>query len=266
MKWEFSAQVGPYAARAWELLSCRAAENTVALTVITKVRAGHRWSPDPMLFGWYGSGPRVLGAVSMTPPFELLLAEVPAPAIDELVSALLSRNVAVPGVSGDTVTAEAFAAAWTSRVPVRARTTMRQRLYRLGALRPAAPPPGRARTADDLDLPQAMNWFTRFQIEAGAHAVDVEVAVRDSIENQLLWIWQDTDGRAVSMAGRNKAAAGVAQVGPVYTPPEHRRRGFGAAVTAACTSDALEHGAGQVVLFTDLANPTSNAIDRKSVV
>lgn len=62
------------------------------------------------------------------------------------------------------------------------------------------------------------------------------------------------------MAGRNRAAAGVARVGPVYTPPEQRRQGYGAAVTAACTSDALDRGASDVVLFTDLANPTSNAI------
>ncbi|MDP9319178.1 MAG: hypothetical protein M3O94_08950, partial [Actinomycetota bacterium] len=52
---------------------------------------------------------------------------------------------------------------------------------------------------------------------------------------------------------------GVTRVGPVYTPPEHRRRGYGAAVTAACTRDALDH-AEDVVLFTDLANPTSNSI------
>jgi predicted GNAT family acetyltransferase len=46
----------------------------------------------------------------------------------------------------------------------------------------------------------------------------------------------------------------------VYTPPQHRRCGYGAAVTAACTRDALRHGAEQVVLFTDLTNPTSNAL------
>jgi predicted GNAT family acetyltransferase len=68
------------------------------------------------------------------------------------------------------------------------------------------------------------------------------------------------------MAGRNATAAGVARVGPVYTPPAHRRRiaahrrhGYGAAVTAACTADALARDATHVVLFTDLANETSNA-------
>jgi predicted GNAT family acetyltransferase len=49
----------------------------------------------------------------------------------------------------------------------------------------------------------------------------------------------------------------------VYTPPQLRARGFGGAVTVAATRLALERGAEKVVLFTDLANPTSNALYQK---
>jgi len=118
----------------------------------------------------------------------------------------------------------------------------------------------RRRLAVAADAHTAMNWFTRFQVEAGAHLSDVEPIVRDRIENQLLWLWEDDAGHPVSMAGRNRTAAGAARIGPVYTPPEHRRRGYGAAITGACTGDALSRDAHDVVLFTDLANPTSNAI------
>jgi predicted GNAT family acetyltransferase len=64
----------------------------------------------------------------------------------------------------------------------------------------------------------------------------------------------------VSMAGRTRVVSGMTRIGPVYTPPEHRRRGYGAAVTAVLTASALEAGATEVVLFTDLANPTSNSV------
>ena len=54
--------------------------------------------------------------------------------------------------------------------------------------------------------------------------------------------------------------AGVARIAPVYTPPEHRRHGYAAAVTAAASADALARDAERVVLYTDLADPPPNAI------
>jgi RimJ/RimL family protein N-acetyltransferase len=47
---------------------------------------------------------------------------------------------------------------------------------------------------------------------------------------------------------------------PVYTPPGQRGQGYGGAVTVATSQAAREAGAREVVLFTDLANPTSNAL------
>ncbi|MEU8438766.1 GNAT family N-acetyltransferase [Streptomyces sp. NPDC029216] len=47
---------------------------------------------------------------------------------------------------------------------------------------------------------------------------------------------------------------------PVYTPSHLRGRGYASAVTAAVTQDALNNGADNVLLFTDLANPISNAL------
>lgn len=49
-------------------------------------------------------------------------------------------------------------------------------------------------------------------------------------------------------------------MGPVYTPPAHRGRGYGAGVTHAVSEAAYAAGAEEVLLFTDLANPTSNGI------
>jgi len=259
MTWEFTDDVHAYARRTWPLLAADPAGNTVALTVIENLRAGRRRSSGPMTFGWFTSGKLAVGAVSMTPPYELLLAEVPTPTIAPLADASAARGVVVTGVNGETGAAEAFAIAWTSHRPARAVPRREQRLYKLDILLPTRPAGGRSRPAVPGDVHLATDWFTRFQVEAGSHAVDVEPVVRHCIEDQLLWLWED-GGQPVSMAGRNSTAAGVARIGPVYTPPEHRRRGYGAAITGACTSDALSRGAHDVVLFTDLANPTSNAI------
>lgn len=53
---------------------------------------------------------------------------------------------------------------------------------------------------------------------------------------------------------------GVSRIGPVFTPRNSRGRGYGSAVTAAAADLARRGGVDEVVLFADLANPTSNGI------
>jgi predicted GNAT family acetyltransferase len=62
------------------------------------------------------------------------------------------------------------------------------------------------------------------------------------------------------MAGVTPMVAGQIRVAPVYTPAHLRGRGYAGAVTAEVSRAALAAGAAEVLLFTDLANPTSNAL------
>jgi len=216
--WHFADDVAAYARHATDLLAGDPARNTVALTVLEAVRAGRRWSPEPVLFGWSESGGHVSGAVCMTPPYELLLAAVEVSDVVPLVDALLAQDVTIPGVNGETSVATAFSAAWSRRRGVRSVISRHERLYRLGVLVPPTGVVGRARVAVTADTAVAVDWSTRFQVEAGARPVDVGPAVDDRIDDGRLWLWEDDDGRVVSMAGRAPTAVGVARVGPVYTP------------------------------------------------
>jgi predicted GNAT family acetyltransferase len=265
MGWNFTDDVETFAEQARPLLARDPVLNTVPLTVLDSVRdgrMGERPSPDPLLFGWYQQSDQavVSGAVLMTPPYELILAEIPAGGTAELVAALRERGARLPGVNGDVEVVEAFSAAWLDGTSQRAETLFRMRLYRLGELRTPSPMPrGRARLAVESDVDLAIEWFLAFHQEVGAHEGDVAPAVHDRISDRRMWLWEDESHEVVSLAARQRTTIGVARIGPVYTPPHQRRRGFAAAVTAACTADALEE-ADQLVLFTDLANPTSNSI------
>jgi predicted GNAT family acetyltransferase len=260
MPWEFSGDVETYAGRVWGLLTGDPVEHVLALRVLESARAGHRWSEQDMLFGWYDDGGRVRGAVSLTPPYELLLAAVPDDTVTELVAALRGRAVAVPGLHGPVRTVERFVAAWFAGAGSAATAVKRLRLYALGRLVPPEPaPPGEARPAGDEDLDLALDWMRAFARDVDAPTTSAEPAVRRQIDEGRLWLWLDNARRPVALAARSTTAAGVIGLAPVYTPPRHRRRGYGSAVTAACTADALRH-AERVVLFTDLANPTANSI------
>jgi predicted GNAT family acetyltransferase len=71
-------------------------------------------------------------------------------------------------------------------------------------------------------------------------------------------VWEHGD--VVSYTGITHTQGGVVRVGPVYTPPALRRRGYASALVAAVSQGALDAGAKQCSLYTDQANPTSNKI------
>jgi predicted GNAT family acetyltransferase len=259
--WRLSGDFEAYAERTTDLLASDPAVQTVALTVVDTLRAGRRWSDEPMLFGWFEEAGDVRGAVFQTPPFELLLAVVPQEATAELVAALRAAGAGVPAVNADDATIRRFAEAWTAATGERGTTTLALDLYELGTLRhPEPPPAGRARVADEGDLEIAVRWYTAFQEETPSPDTDVLPLVRERMDDRRLWLWEDASGAPVSLAARTPAVAGVARIAPVYTPREHRRHGYASAVTAACTADALDRDAERVVLYTDLADPSANAM------
>ena len=49
----------------------------------------------------------------------------------------------------------------------------------------------------------------------------------------------------------------------MFTPVDCRGHGYGSAITAAAAALAKRRGVADVVLFADLANPTSNGIYQK---
>jgi predicted GNAT family acetyltransferase len=120
-------------------------------------------------------------------------------------------------------------------------------------------PAGTARIAGDSDRALVVDWFHAFHadIQETARAVDDMVDDRLSYGGVTVW---EVDGRPVSMVGVSRPEGGAVRVNAVYTPPQMRGRGYGAAVTSTVTQAALDAGADDVVLFTDLANPTSNAL------
>jgi predicted GNAT family acetyltransferase len=72
------------------------------------------------------------------------------------------------------------------------------------------------------------------------------------------FVWDD--GGPVSVVALSPPVAGVPRIGPVYTPPAYRRRGYAGMAVAEVSRRALAAGAKRCMLFTDLANPTSNKI------
>jgi predicted GNAT family acetyltransferase len=207
----------------------------------------------------------VVGVAMHTPPHHVFVSRMPSQAAAALAHALADTGRVVPGVNGALEATRHFAAAWLAATGQDSTLVTATRLYRLGTLRSPENVVGRgliATTPRQVDLMAA--WMAAFhdEVQTEAPVLDWQALAQRRVAAGQVHFWRDADAM-VSLAGVSAPAVGVARVGPVYTPPALRRRGYGAAVTAHATASALVTGAEHVVLYTDLANPTSNSIYQK---
>ncbi|KOX32435.1 MULTISPECIES: GNAT family N-acetyltransferase [unclassified Streptomyces] len=265
MTWHFTEDPAAFRAAAGALLSAEPARNTGVLTLVdTAGRLGWWTEPDG----------RVTGVLVVTEPGKPVFGTVTPEAARALASLPdLFGGEGVTALRGETAAVEAFAEAtgrpWTA--------TFRMRLFRLGTLTPPDPAPaGRARLATAADVPLAAAWAREFVRDLGEEpGEDCTGPVTKRISDGRMLLWEaeaeaeteteaeEADGRPVSMACFSPVTEGQSRVHLVYTPPAARGRGYAAGVTTAVTRAARDAGAAQVLLFTDLANPTSNALYRR---
>ncbi|WP_409237707.1 GNAT family N-acetyltransferase [Streptomyces sp. PA5.6] len=263
--WWSTTDLDGFLARAEGFLHSEPALHTVLLSVTETLRErGLRVYGDGVpLFGTYADADgAVRGAFLRTPPHRVALGPVVPGAAEALARQFAEVHPDLPGVASERGTAEAFAEAWAKRTGASVALGMRQRLYRLGTLTPPDPaPPGRARVATAADRDLLARWYEEFGRAAGERPAMAPHAWADSrIAYGGVILWETPDGTPVAMAGATRRVAGQVRVAPVYTPADLRGRGYGGAATAAVTRAALDAGAAEVLLFTDLANPTSNRL------
>jgi len=222
-----------------------------------------RWRDRPYLAAIKRDG-EVVAAALMTPPWNVVLSTTEdTDAIAALGHDLDRGRFTVPGVTASVGVARGFSEVWAGRHGLTARRTMAERIYRADRITPPDGVDGSLRlgTSDDRDL--LIDWMGGFLDEAlhGESHPRAETLVRADLESgsRTYYIWE-VDGRPVSTAGVTGPTPNGIRVGPVYTPPDVRRRGYGSAVTAAASQAQLDAGRRFVFLFTDLANTTSNKI------
>ena len=265
MGWQLSDDVAAFVSTTGTFLRSRPVQHTVLLTLVdTLQRLGpHACGPDDPVFGWWRTRSGAIdGVLVQTPPRPMLFSALPAEAVPAAVDAVGGRPLTAVNLTAEAV--DAFVAEWRRRQHVTTRVARRTRLYRLDHLRPPDPsPPGRVRLAERADHDLVRGWFLVFHDEIGEPRPDApDEPLADRIDYGGVLLWEDGD-RPVSMVISSRPEAGMVRVQSVYTPPALRGRGYAGATTAAASRSALDNGARDVVLFTDLANPTSNALYRR---
>lgn len=210
-------------------------------------------------------GRRALAAAIRTPPHNVLLADTPNPeSLGPLARSLLDE-VDAPGFQSPEPTGRRFASAWESVTGVEPEMTMQQGVYALSEVEYGASTSGAWRRCTEDDLELGVEWITAFLLEADPDPIlerleeGLRRRLRADPQVSALWVWEDA-GEPVSMSGYGNPTHNGIRIGPVYTPPGERNRGYASSLVAAQSQWLLDQGRSFCFLHTDMANPTANSI------
>ncbi len=263
MRVERHADVTAFLARAAGFLADREAEHKLILGLSSTL------ARDPLTYGsepylvTVEEGGRVVAAALRTPPYNLVLSESDEDDVWSVLAAdAVDADASLDGVLGPVGGVGSFVDAWRQLTGTTARRSRSQRVYRISDVAAVDDAPGTMRAFDERDRPLVLAWLEAFfEEEFGSQSVEgaertLEHRLSDPHGGVALW----DDGGSVSVAGFGGPTPSGVRIGPVYTPPELRRRGYATALTAELTRSLLVGGRRFCFLFTDLANPTSNGI------
>lgn len=250
---EWLTHSGPHLQRA-------EAENNLLLGLAAQAAA------DPNVADWgltlarTFDGDAIVGAALAT-KLNLILARQSDAALAALADEFAHRNVVLPGALGPDDVPARFVRLWAERTGAQASVKQNQRIHECRAVAPLKPASGRFREAADTDVPMLANWWEAFHADVGTMRMDNDAAaaMRRLIARGVLFVWE-VAARIVSCAAILRRTTNGAVVAFVYTPPDQRGRGYATSCVADLTRAQLDAGAQFCCLYTDLANPISNAI------
>jgi predicted GNAT family acetyltransferase len=252
-----------FLADAGDFLLAREAEHNLILGLSGRLRIDPRIYGEAPYFAVARKEGEVVAATMRTPPHNLILSEVDdEAALEPLAADANDVFESLTGVVGPKAGVANMAQIWEKRTGQSAKLMLRQRTYCAEQATEPEGVPGTMRPYEERDRELVLAWMDAFVEEAlpeappedSAHWLERRAADPDS--GTMIW----EEGEPVSMGGYGGLTPNGIRIGPIYTPPELRRRGYASALTAAMTRMLLDGGRRFCFLFTDLANPTSNSI------
>ena len=227
----------------------------IANNLVCTLLASRIASPAPIRFWWAEDGDEVLGVVfqspSTVPAIVSLHERAVVPLAGGVAPDLVGVNGFVPGVAR-------FAGEYATVKRRPGRAVEGQRVYVVETVLPPPAVDGRRRLATEDDVDVVAAFLDGFEADTGDVHGRAQERARHFVASGRLHLWE-VHGEVVASTVAQAPVAGVVRVGFVYTPPARRRRGYAAALVAEVSQEVLA-GGDRCMLFTQLSNPTSNAI------
>lgn len=228
----------------------------------TLIHYPQRYDKNPYLASVEDGG-KVIAVAVKTAPYAAVLSKVEDfGAIEAIASNLQAQKEPLPGVNALTEEALAFAQTWQKLTGEPYEIKMQMRIRQLQTVESIAKSSGYLRLANESDRQLILEWYKAFELDAlGENHEQSDRIVDYHLKQNHAYIWEDKI--PVSMVFAGGSTPNGKRITAVYTPPEHRQKGYATSCVAALSQKLLDSGCKYCFLFTDLANPTSNHIYHK---
>lgn len=243
----------------------REAEHNLTFGLLGTLRSDPSRFPDPVFTLVEQDGAIQLVALRTNIERGLILSLARSPeAAPLLANELHVSGIVLAGATGPIEEIDVFVEEWSRLSGKSYHVNVPLRTFRLEKVNPVTGVPGflRRATVEDRDL--LVRWELEFEREAFPdqehNQTDVERYIDYRLRSDVSGIYLWDDRGVVSYAGYGGPTPHGIRIGPVYTPPELRGRGYASACVAGMSQLLLESGRQFCFLFTDQRNPTSNHI------
>lgn len=208
----------------------------------------------------------IIGVALQTRPHNIILSHFTDDnAVKRLAESIYSHVSLLSGVTGAPAEVAIFSSVWHKLSGQLYRVDMPQKIYALTAVIPPRPVAGGIRPATPADIDLLTNWHIGFVRDAlhddNPDPKDSRTWAERTFEfkQRRLFLWE-IDGQPAALVGVTGPTPHGIRIGPVYTPPELRGKGYASAAVAAVSQMLLDEGRKFTFLYTDALNPTSNKI------
>jgi len=258
----------------YDLLMCHEAQNLIPLGNIMMGKEGKdksEWrDPANWLMATVSEDNVIQLVALMTPPHGITLYAKDNKIDETAMACLISgiSDIPIPGVVARIDIALCFAQAYCSAKGIAYETSMEQRIYELTKVNPNIPNIGTIRLAEENDMYFLPYWLEAMYTVIERHDKTTMNIPQEAeaflykIAQKKIYLLED-DGKPVSMAATSRELQTICGIAVVYSPPYFRRKGYATSCVAKLSQMVLDRGFSKCVLYTDLANPTSNSIYQK---
>lgn len=224
------------------------------------------WPLSLLARGIDDSGKVVIAGIQTEPDRSLIMSNATEEVACQFADQLSKKKLKLPGVQGPVPAVDAFAESWNSSSKNRKELSANMRLFELQKVIPPRKPTGFFRLASASDENLLLQWLQEFHDEAVPHdpkrsESEMRQDIQEGISKEQFFLWED-NGNPVCLVGSRRETETEKWVAPVYTPKNLRGKGYATALVAEVSAQFVKAGK-RGMLFTDLANPTSNSIYQK---